>query len=307
MSQTFYNNLRKTTNSLNNRPFSQGKSTSSISINYNKREKLRTLLINKFMKKYNLSSYDSVLDNEVTFFLQKEVLTDNDLKKLDKKIEILLNKKNKLSELTNSLRKDNENYEMKKEKVIEEEVKSVKSAMSGGSRLSNVNNKKCDLEDDDLLSEQNEPIQRIEFCNEKDEWNAINKYNQKIHEETKINEKLKDKEIKKRTKEDLDNQIKQKLVRLHDERLKDKEYDKVTIDHVEKLNKLEQQRKQELKEKMLREKENRDAQRKDEIKRKRVELGKNKKYDRELCKFILIIDILNSKIYFRGARKRKDG
>ena len=285
MSQTFYNNLRKTNNSFTNRPFSQGKSTSSVTIKYNKREKLRTLLINKFMKKYNLSSYDSVLDNEVTYFLQKEILTERDLKELDKKIEILLTKKNKLSEISKTLRKEND-YEDQNQNEKIEEAKSVKSAMSGGSRLSNVNKKKCDLEDDDLLSERNEPIERIEFCNEKDEWNAINKYNQKIHEETKINEKLKDKEIKKRTKEDLDNQIKQKLVRLNEEKLKEKEYDKVTIDHVEKLNKLEQQRKQELKEKMLREKENRDAQKRDEMKRKKIEIGKNKKYDRELCKYI---------------------
>jgi hypothetical protein len=287
MSQTFYNSLRKTNNSLTNRPYSQGKSTSSIAINYNKREKLRTLLINKFMKKYNLSSYDPILDNEVTYFLQKETLTDKDLRELDRKIETLLNKKSKLAELSNTLRKEND-YQIQPETEKIEEAKSVKSAMSGGSRLSNVNKKKCDLEDDDLLSERNEPIERIEFCNEKDEWNAINKYNQKIHEETKYNERLKDKEIKNRTKEDLDNQIKQKLVRLNEVKLKEKEYDKVTIDHVEKLNRLEQQRKQELKEKMLREKENRDAQRKDEMKRKKVEIGKNKKYDRELCKYIII-------------------
>jgi len=93
-------------------------------------------------------------------------------------------------------------------------------------------------------------------------------------------------EIRKRIREDLDNQIRQKLKRENEEHLKNREYDNIVLNHCEFLDELEKKRNQETKERVLREKENRDKQLIDEKQRKKVEKLKEKKYDREYVKNI---------------------
>lgn len=314
-SQHFYNDLRKNTKSAKStRGVQSARSNSNqpaTMINYQKREKLKQLLITKFMKKYRLKTNEQFIEEEVKNFLHKETLSDNDLKRLDAKIFELLQKKFSLNQLESNLkgndddRISNYNNDMDDNQSEKRRVQtayskrnyghnddnmSVRSGLSGASKFSQAKPKKKELSDEDLellsVTSEREPVNRICFANEKDEWNAINKYNQQVFEEDKINERMKDQEIKRRTKEDLDNQIKQKMVLQNEERMKNKEYDKITIDHVAKMNKLEEDRKRELREKMLREKKNRDAQRIDEKKKKRVEELKNKKYEKELCKLI---------------------
>lgn len=309
MQQSFYNDLRKNNHSAkSNRSRAIQSATSSSNkptlINYEKRNKLKSLLIQKFTKKYNLKVNEPSINEEVSKFLSKETLTDNDLKQLDKKISDILNKKNLLQNIENSTKNFNNNNEY----ITDiEEIKgkarlntaferrnpdelSVRSGLSGASKLSKVKNHKKDLNEDELeclsLYSHNEPIERFEFANEKDEWNAINKYNQIVFEQDKIKERMLDREIKNRTKEDLDNQIKQKMILVNEERMKNKEYDKITIDHVKVLNKMEEDRIKDKRNKMLREKENRDVQMLDEKKRKRIEELKNRKYEKELCKFL---------------------
>lgn len=308
---SFYNDLRKNSATSSKRSAMSARSVNKPQptiINYEKREKLKQLLIAKFMKKYNLKKYDPMIEQEITLLLHKEVLSDKDLKALDSKIEKMLSKKSNIENLAENLgsrhkQKDesdtlieNLRSEGAKPRIHtaladnraynNDDCKSVRSGVSGASRLSNAKPIKKDLNDDDLdvLSVAQEPVDRVQFTNEKDEWNAINKYNQLQFEMDKKIEKNKDQEIKKRVKEDLDNQIKQKLARINEERLKTKEYDKIAISHVDLLNQLEQDRKREVKENMLKEKENRDNQRLDEKRRKKIEELKSKKYDQELCK-----------------------
>lgn len=314
MQQSFYNDLRRPSARSNRSVHSArigGTSTHSGSfINYQKREKLKYLLITKFMKKYNLKQNEPFIEEEVKNFLHKETLTDNDLQKLDKKIFDLLEKKYSLQNIEQNLKNDNGYNDMRdnisqyggsqcSEKRVktalsrkgDDDARSVRSGLSGASKLSQVKPKKKELCEEDLdnlsVTSHREPVHRISFENEKDEWDAINKYNQQVFLQDKIVEREKDKEIKRRTREDLDNQIKQKMILQNDERIKNKEYDKITIDHVAMMNKLEAQRRREQKEKMLREKDNRDAQRIDEKKKKRIEELKNRKYDKELCKKIM--------------------
>ena len=304
MNQTFYNDLRKPTSAKSLRISRSARSSSNKNtlINYNKREKLKELLVVKFMKKYHLRNNEPFIEEEVKNFLHKEVLNETDLKKLDSRIGNLLEKKKEITILENNLKNDEvtlKDIENEKKRLNsaqpdlrycndDEDKRSVRSALSGASKLSQAKPKKKDLTMEDIdnmsVTSHREPVARIQFANEKDEWNAINKYNQQMFLQDKIKEKLKDNEIKRRTKEDLDNQIKQKLLLQKEERLKIKEYDKITIDHVGLLNKLEQERQKEKLDKMIREKENRDAQRLDEKKRKKIEEYKNRKYEKELCK-----------------------
>jgi len=347
MEKSFYNELRKPSSAKSGRFINSartGNGTAAHSgsvINFQKREKLKKLLIEKFMKKYHINTNENFIEEEVKNFLHKETLTDNDLKKLDLKIFELLQRKISLNQLEDGLKRTNDekarsglfNEELNRpdntgtynapsiDECRDEEKRiktafqrrrdddgiSVRSGISHHSKSRKSDNKlesikikkKKDLteltdEELELLSMQshkNEPIERVRFENEKDEWDAINKYNQQVFYQDKINEKMKDKEVKRRCKEDLDNQIKQKMILQNEERMKNKEYDKITIDHVKVLNKLEEDRQREKKEKMLREKSNRDAQRIDEKKRKRIEDLKNKKYEKELCKSFEIFNI----------------
>ena len=61
---------------------------------------------------------------------------------------------------------------------------------------------------DDLesLAGRKRDIERFDFDDQKDEWNAIVAYNKKLYDDEKRQNKLKDMEVKKRIREDLDNQ-----------------------------------------------------------------------------------------------------
>jgi len=59
-------------------------------INIQKREKLKGLLITKFMKKYGIKNPELILENEITKFLLGEKLTDSDLKNLDVKLKKII-------------------------------------------------------------------------------------------------------------------------------------------------------------------------------------------------------------------------
>ena len=50
---------------------------------------------------------------------------------------------------------------------------------------------------------------------------------------------MRENEMKKRTKEDLDNQIKFKLMKEYEETIKDKEFDKVLIDKLKKMDEID--------------------------------------------------------------------
>ena len=81
----------------------------------------------------------------------------------------------------------------------------------------------------EFLKKKDPKPDRMDFAEQGDEWNAIVCYNQHLHKEDKIQNKRKDLEIKRRIREDLDNQVRMKYKRKHDERLKDKEFDKVLL------------------------------------------------------------------------------
>jgi len=315
-------------NSLNMQKF--GKTDKMI--NVSKREKLKQLLLEKFMKKYDLKNPIPIIVSEISDFLQHEKVNDSDLKKLDEKLnQIIQDIKTKevlrdglltnepfnqesYSKETSKIKyisNNNNNYKCsnknknddnlsqnnpKTDFILPElndalSVRSKASKMSGASHLSkfNENNAKAKAdqkEELDFLKAKSPKQERINFENEGDEWNAIVKYNNSLYHQEKIENKLKDLEIKKRIKEDLDNQIREKLKQKHDENLKNKEFDKVLLDHCDYLKDMEIQREKERKDKIMREKENRDQQVKDEKRRKKIEIIKEKKYDRETVKNI---------------------
>ena len=138
---------------------------------------------------------------------------------------------------------------------------------------------------------------RIEFANDGDEWNAILRYNKRLYDKKVLEDKLKDKEIKKRTKDYLDLQVKEKIRKEYEDELKEKEYDKIIKEHSKELDEMERIKAQKIKEQIQRLKEHRDVQLKNEKVRKRIEELKEKKFENNLVK--------NYKESLERARKEK--
>ena len=86
----FYNSYRATKTVFQNRQYSARPKVlinpRECLINQPKRQKLKNLLMTKFMLKYNIKDPNEFLDLVLTQFIQGERLNDIDLKKLDLKI-----------------------------------------------------------------------------------------------------------------------------------------------------------------------------------------------------------------------------
>ena len=74
-------------------------------LNFHKRQKLKELLITKFMQKYGISQSEPILESEINKFLQSEKLTDVDLQRLDAKLKKIFQNKRKNQLLKSTLSK----------------------------------------------------------------------------------------------------------------------------------------------------------------------------------------------------------
>ena len=295
-------------------------------LNFQKRQKLKDLLITKFMQKYGLNQPDQVLEKEITQFLQGEKLNDVDLQRLDAKIKRIFQNRKANQQLKTTLTQSlldrnsnlnksqpdllpriqdqnnnnlsstiNQNVDYNKINIIPKERKlrpsaSVEMPRGGRKKYRNPEEELAELEKEFEEEEKEKNMRknftRIDFSGVGDEWMAMANYNKKMYERQIKEEKEKDAEIKRRTKEDLDNQVKQKLKREYEEVLKEKEGEKIFQEHLKHIDELEREKQEALKQQILREKKNRDAQIKDEYVRKRIEQLKQRKFERNLIKNI---------------------
>ena len=293
-------------------------------LNLQKRQKLKDLLITKFMLKYGIKNADEILEEEISKFLQGERLTDQDLKRLDVKIKRLLKEKaskDRLKQkLTQSLQgmtsddilpKINNRNTIdtntisnmnQKPKILNTEPsantlgqKDVSSSLYNP--MKTLNNRRrfkkpeeelaeleAELEKEEIDNKKN--FKRLDFTEEGDEWSAIAKYNRKLYEEQIKLEKMKDEELKRRNKADLDLQIKQRLKQEYENELKDKEYDKIMKEHQKEMDEIERKKQEEIKKQVMREKESRDEQMRQNYIKKRIEILKEKKFEKSLVKSI---------------------
>ena len=328
----FYNNYRTTKSSLreaeNNKLAGAGQSIVNHRerlLNLQKRQKLKDLLITKFMQKYGIKHPEELLEEEITKFLQGEKLTDADLKKLDAKVRNLLKDKADKENLKNSLTKSlqessikpnlnindnntlNLNRGRSQQKILPTEpgintlqqpnVSSSYNPMYTNHSTSKSYSKRVYKKPEEELAEleaefaeeekkKNEKYERLDFTDEGDEWAAMAKYNRKVFEDQIKEERIKDNELKRRNREDLDLQIKQKLRKEYEDELKEKEYDNILREHQKKMDEEERKRQELIKQQIMKEKESRDAQMRADYVRKRIELLKDKKFEKSLVKTI---------------------
>ena len=133
-------------------------------------------------------------------------------------------------------------------------------------------------------SKYNRNKERIDYDTEADDWYTIVKYNKRLYDRQCLEEKMRDKVNKKRTKDFLDHQVREKIKKEYEDELKEKEYNKIIQEHNKKLDEMEQIKAQKIKEQIQRLKENRDEQLKIERTRKKIEELKQKKFDLNLVK-----------------------
>ena len=295
-------------------------------LNLQKRQKLKDLLITKFMQKYGIKNADEILEEEIGKFLQGEKLNDQDLRRLDNKIRNLLKEKatkERLKEkLTQSLQGipsntkdilpkiDSNNIEENtiSPKIINPQPRILNTEPSNTLQPKNLscssynpkktfNSRRIYKKPEEELAEleaefakdekeKEKNFKRLDFSEDGDEWSAIAKYNRKLYEDQIKYEKMKDEELKKRNKADLDLQIRQRLKQEYENELKEKEYDKIMEEHQREMDELERKKQDAIKKQVMREKESRDEQMRQNYIKKRIEILKEKKFEKSLVKSI---------------------
>ena len=325
----FYNSYR-TTKAANAERLKLGQTGKSVIsnprerlMNLQKREKLKSLLITKFMQKYGIKRPEQYLENEINKFLQGEKLNNNDLQKLDAKIHRILIENKGFSNLQDtlnaSLSQNNIPYQNNESIYPNNQIPNMNINLTEDNVNQNYSKSNADIlsynkypkfknpreelawleaeeakyskknlnevkKEDNNKNKNNEYPPQIDFSTFDDEWAALAEYNRRMYLQDIKEEKMKDHELKMRTKDELDVQVKEKLKREYENELRNLEYAKIMKEHLKDLEEIEKKKAEDLKKLRLREQQNRIAQMRDEYTRKRIEELKNKKWERNLVK-----------------------
>ncbi len=239
-----------------------------------KRDKLKNLLILKYMKMFGLTEESRLLNEQVGKFLEKDKVNDADLKKLEKHLAVTFNKKELLHPTTVNQQTNNEQVNNVNLPPIEN-----KTAGSGlGKTTSHI--AAMELNDDDLFMEDGR--NKKEIHKNGDEWNKIISYNKKVFDNEKAQKEQKVKEQKISTKVNLDMQINEKNAKNQEEAIENQQYFNYILNDVARYNKTEKEKQEEIKRKMFKEKEIRDIQLREEKKRKKKESQLELEHDKLL-------------------------
>ena len=141
-----------------------------------------------------------------------------------------------------------------------------------------------ELKEEELLENKNNKYKRIDFTAQGDEWAAIVNYNKNLYKRQMLEDKMKDLEVKRRTKECLDIQVKEKLKKKLDEESEEKQFDEKIKKYTQNLDEIYETKHKKICEQIHRLKTDRDAILKAETLRKKIEDLKEKKFEKNLVK-----------------------
>ena len=130
-------------------------------------------------------------------------------------------------------------------------------------------------------------LKQIDFKKYGNEWAAMAAYDKKIYDQQLLDERIRSTQQKKRTKAELDEQVKEKIKKEYEDELKEKEYDKLFKEHQKELDEIEKEKEKKIKEQYIREKESRQVQLKDSYIRKRIDELKERKFDKKIIRNVL--------------------
>ena len=337
----FYNTYRATKSALQRRQNSSN--PRSYLLNQPKRQKLKNLLMSKFIQKYNIKDPDEYLDLVLTQFIQTEKLNDTDLKRLDLKIKKLNKEFTNKTELktdleniyqkpiqteVNTIIKDSTINQSLNDNNNKEELNNNKNTQNPQNKIRNLKNEfpslntyssqisktesnikkrghssynnnrtlntiktpeeelaelEKELKEEELLENKNR-YKRIDFTYQGDEWAAIVNYNKNLYKRQILEDKLKELEVQRRTKECLDIQIKEKLKKKLDEESQEKQFDEKIKKYTQTMDEMYETKNKKIHEQIHRLKTDRDAILKAQTLRKKIEDLKEKKFEKNLVK-----------------------
>ena len=140
-----------------------------------------------------------------------------------------------------------------------------------------------ELKDEEALLKKDK-YKRIDFSSQGDEWAAIVNYNKNLYQRQMLENKMKDLEIKKRTKECLDIQINEKLKRKMEEESQEKEFEEKINNYNKNWDEMYKIKTRKISEQNKRLKHDRDVILKAENTRKKIEKLKDEKFEKILVK-----------------------
>ena len=291
---------------LNKNMHSSNPKERDTKLNVQRRQKLSMTIAENLTQKLNLYKDRDIVQREVENLMQKEIINDRDLKALEKTILKKVKEKNAKETLKQNLLKANENKGFIEEKNYkgdnlknnEEKEDLNASDMSGASDLDKFNEKTAKQRDREEKMEKykdckcmklkpSRPKVDIKFDQYRNEWEAIDMYQIQKGEERERDERNKAWEMRMRTRANLNNQIKEKMKKEVEEKLKAKEFDELMDKHYAHLDELEKEKQKLIKARAMKEKELRDKQIKESAINKRINQLKDKLYEKELIKHTL--------------------
>ena len=320
------------------------------------KEKLKDLLVVKYMRKFGIKNPHILLDDEIDPYIKGEKLRKIDLQRINTKISDFLKKQktqksivksqssiyteneHKLPEIgTPTLLKNSKKIiinpihssmstgnlkttispssQIKPENTEKENTKNNNNNnnIDNGATLNNTNNnsinesntigskrlfrkKKLYIKPEEELAQLEKELgldenaekpkrgyERLsKFFSEGNEWVAIDKYNQKLYDEEVEEEKARTILNKRRLKEALDKQIKDKLKKEYEESIEEQKYRQSFNEYVKLCEKEEKEKQEALHKRFIIEKKNREEQLKSRRMMQRLEMLKQKKYEKHL-------------------------
>ena len=239
------------------------------------REDLKGKLVTKFLAKYGNRRRPSFIEREVEKALDLLPLTEENLKKLDEKINggtsVAESYMSGISVKTGASQIAS-NKPPKSEKSV--------SYMSGASKLSE-NSKKIEGESN---FEANSHVSSEILPSDKDEWAVIMEYKQALYREEEIRRQERLKQQKEALKNELDHQIQEKKRKQEQERLELQQYMETQEINLKEFDTKEQARLKLQREKIMYEKMLRDKQLKDLKRMKRHQTKEEQETDVAMVK-----------------------
>jgi len=244
-----------------------------------RKEQLKGLLVSKFKSKFGGQSVaSSVINMEVGNFLKNEKLTEENLQRLEERIQkgagIGPGAQGQKSVRSDMGRSQSQRavgqtlppIQAGKDRDDAASVKSYASSrMSGATNLSKAGGNKNNIHDhgdDDNRSiySNAKSARTIPALDEEDEWAAIQKFNTLLHYEEMRQTAVKEAERKRLIKQELDRQMEDKHYRKYMDKDEDHKYNQLQTMHLGILENREKEKEEEAKRKILNEKSSRDKQ-----------------------------------------------
>ena len=239
-----------------------------------KRNKLKNLLIMKYMKMFGLIKENKMLNDEVEIFLSKDKVNDTDFKKLEKNLSVIFKKNREI--LNVKITQSQPVISQNNLNISNTEIK-PESRLPPIDKKAAISRSIVEPTEEDLLDKPKKEINK-----HGDEWEKIMSYNKKVFENERKQREIKRSEIKLINKSHLDSQISEKQLREQEECKERTQYSNYVLKDVEKYHKSEKDKENEFKRKIMVEKEIRDKQLKEDKIRKKILFAEELKHDQML-------------------------